>query len=74
MTDDMGREAIRIVLEGGPDRFPAEERTRYVAACEPRFKIQHYGGYEHFERDEDVTAAAGAVVVYRWVARTEIAE
>jgi hypothetical protein len=35
-------------------------------------KVEHYGGHEHFERD-DRTAGQNPVV-YRWTTRTRIAE
>jgi hypothetical protein len=61
-----------VVLEGGPagiaPRAVLDERP---LGDNDRLKIPHQGGYEHFERldGEGVDPA-----VYRWVARTKVAE
>jgi hypothetical protein len=67
---------VEAVLEGGPADMPATERRRRVIAGESRIKVQHYGGYEHFELDSENTGSADerAQHIYRWVARTCIAE
>jgi hypothetical protein len=57
---------VDVVLEGGPNDLPAEARKRRVPAGDQKVKVEHCGGYEHFER-----SGAG---VYRWTARTKIAE
>jgi hypothetical protein len=62
-------ELVDAVLEGAPDGFPAEWRHQRVAPTDVRIKLAHYGGYEHFERDD---SAAG--YVFRWIGRTAMAE
>jgi hypothetical protein len=67
--------AVDVVLEGGPADLPATARTRRAGADEYSIKVPHRGGYEHFERVPDTSAADRfAAVVYRWTARTRIAE
>lgn len=73
-------ETVAAVLEGGPADLPAAERSRRVAARDDKIKIAYLGGYEHFARlppSQSAAAAEGdqtAPVVYRWTARTLIAE
>jgi hypothetical protein len=64
-----------VVLEGGPagitpgavlDGRPLDDRDR--------LKIPHQGGYEHFERRPGDAADTADAAVYRWVARTKVAE
>jgi hypothetical protein len=61
---------IDVILEGGPVDFPEEFRNRRVPRTQDKVKVAYLGGYEHFERDP----AAGPVQVYRWTARTRVAE
>ncbi|MEH1125577.1 DUF5988 family protein [Micromonospora sp. CPCC 206061] len=59
-------------LEGGPNDFPDELRAhRGSDTDEYKIKVEHRGGYEHFERTDERDAEA---VVYRWTTRTRIAE
>lgn len=60
-------------LEGGPSDFPDELRAHCGASTDDDYKIkvEHRGGYEHFERTDEREAEA---VVYRWTTRTRIAE
>ncbi len=61
---------VWAVLEGGPSGLPEGLRQRREPTDEARIKVPYGAGYEHFERTpEPVTP-----VVYRWVARTRIAE
>lgn len=62
---------VNVLLEGGPQDFPERLRARAVPTLEPKIKVPHGAGYEHFERTEE---AADDVVIYRWTARTWIAE
>ena len=64
---------VDAVLDGGPVTLPDGLRTHCVASTDHKIKILHYGGYEHFERD-DSYAADGIPAVFRWTGRTEIAE
>jgi hypothetical protein len=63
---------VRAVLEGGPANLPHESRSLHISAAEEKIKIPHYGGYEHFEQSTE--SDADELLVYRWTARTEIAE
>jgi hypothetical protein len=61
----------RYVLEGGP----AGITPGAVPDGRDRLKIPHQGGYEHFERLDGAASDTGAdTAVYRWVARTKVAE
>ncbi|MGW4535955.1 DUF5988 family protein [Nocardia sp. NPDC004340] len=60
-------------LEGGPADLP----TRIVPLPPPgeEVKIQHRGGYEHFENSPGhIETPEGRLPVYLWCRRTEIAE
>jgi hypothetical protein len=64
-----------VRLEGGPADLPEELRARLTSDDEYKVKIRHGGGYEHFERtDERRALPDGEAVIYRWTARTRIAE
>jgi len=70
MSDDSDIQLVDAFLEGGPRDLPEAERRQRVTITQVKVKIAHLGGYEHFERsDDDATAT-----VYRWVARTRVAE
>jgi hypothetical protein len=66
---------VQAVLEGGPASIPEPLRTQLVSPDAGEIKIQHYGGYEHFERngksDHDSPPQRA---IFRWTMRTEIAE
>ena len=48
------------LLEGGPSDIPIEQRERPVGIEDGKIKLQHYGGYEYFERtDEDTGEVDG---------------
>jgi hypothetical protein len=65
-------DTVSVLLLGGPATFPDNLRRRRCPAEEAKVKVEHYGGHEHFERD-DRTAGQNPVV-YRWTTRTRIAE
>lgn len=71
-------EPVDVMLTGGPVDLP--DRRRRVPEAEYKIKVPHLGGYEHFERTEELArqeALAGQpdqVRVYRWTMRTQIAE
>jgi hypothetical protein len=67
-------ETIDAVLEGGPLDLPEQERRRRTTPDDSTIKIMHRGGYEHFTKDADARAGAPGPAVYRWTARTKIAE
>jgi Family of unknown function (DUF5988) len=80
-TDDGGAQVTEqlqvpvIRLEGGPGDFPEELRVHHGQTGDDRIKIEHRGGYEHFERtDEHVEPGHGPAIVFRWTERTRIAE
>jgi hypothetical protein len=62
----------RAVLEGGPADLP--QRIVPIAAPGAELKLPHLGGYEHFRattRERDTPE--GALPVYEWFERTEVA-
>lgn len=65
---------MEIVLTGGPSDLPPTARTLRVRPTENKVKIAHRGGYEHFERDPTPQPTCTAPIVYRWTARTRVAE
>lgn len=67
MTDV--QQLVTVDLRGGPANFPEELRHPRVLPTEDRLKISYYGGYEHFERDQE-----SGNVVYQWIGRTRVAE
>ncbi|TDP96604.1 DUF5988 family protein [Labedaea rhizosphaerae] len=61
-----------VVLEGGPAGItPGAVPDGHRLDDRDRLKIPHQGGYEHFERQQ---GEAADTAVYRWVARTKVAE
>ncbi|MFH0521306.1 DUF5988 family protein [Streptomyces sp. M41] len=63
----------KVFLEGGPEDLP--ERIVGAPSPGPDVKIKLRGGYEHFRpttRRENTEQ--GALPVYEWWERTEIAE
>jgi Family of unknown function (DUF5988) len=66
-TDLTSTAVQRAVLEGGPADLPEGDRQGWIEADEYRIKVPYGGGYEHYER-------TGVSHVYRWVARTKVAE
>nr|BAQ21959.1 hypothetical protein [Streptomyces versipellis] len=75
VSESADSKIFEIVLVGGPEEIPEEERFRRAAVLPEKVKIMYYGGYEHFVC-EDPESAAGAEgpLVFKWVMRTEIAE
>jgi len=68
-----GERSVDAILEGGPVDLPAKLRKLRAVSAGEKIKVEHHGGYEHFERDEEPDGDAGPVV-FRWIARTRIAE
>jgi hypothetical protein len=67
--------SVRAVLEGGPSSIPIASRVQIVGLQDEKIKLQHCGGYEHFERTSELnTSAAHQDAVFRWTTRTEMAE
>ncbi|MFD2767398.1 DUF5988 family protein [Micromonospora eburnea] len=68
-------ETVEIILEGGPADLTKVQRVVRADSLTQRIKIVRLGGYEHFERDPHTpTPPDDARVVFRWTARTRIAE
>lgn len=65
---------LEAVLHGGPSSLAPEQRLVSVPTGQDTVKVEHYGGYEHFQRDEAGAAQDGGRVDYRWVCRTRMAE
>jgi hypothetical protein len=65
-------ELINVRLEGGPTALPVDHRVLQVATTDSKIKVQHDGGYEHFELTDE--SHPEDHVVYRWTSRTRIAE
>jgi hypothetical protein len=73
MTQEMAPKSfVRAMLEGGPANLPHESRNLLIGAAEEMIKVSHYGGYEHFKRSTE--SDTDEPLVFRWSARTEIAE
>ncbi|MFV2112547.1 DUF5988 family protein [Micromonospora sp. LOL_025] len=65
---------VDVVLEGGPADLPPGRRLLKAVAAGERVKIEHYGGYEHFERQTGADPADDGAIAFRWTMRTRIAE
>jgi len=66
---------MTAALEGGPSDLPAASRLVRVGGSPEKIKVEHLGGYEHFERTGKSYDPEGeGRVVYRWILRTRIAE
>ncbi|MEH1102317.1 DUF5988 family protein [Micromonospora sp. CPCC 205561] len=65
---------VDVVLEGGPADLPPERRLLKAVAAGERVKIEHYGGYEHFERQTGADPADDGPIAFRRTMRTRIAE
>jgi hypothetical protein len=64
--------SVLAVLEGGPTTLSDVARTQIVSAFTEKIKIPHYGGYEHFERTNELEE--NSHIIFRWRMRTEVAE
>lgn len=73
VVDPARRDVVDVVLEGGPADLPAELRTNHIDSTRTKIKVEHRGGYEHFERDGP-SASDSQPVVFRWTGRTRVAE
>lgn len=63
-------DVVEATLEGGPASLPPSQRRLRIAPSTEVVKVPHLGGYEHFARAE----CAGQTLVFRWSARTRVAE
>jgi hypothetical protein len=65
---------VRITLSGGPAELTVD-RSIPVTDLGRVLKIHHLGGYEHFAHDGECRTVDGCdIAVFRWTARTKIAE
>lgn len=75
-------ELINVSLQGGPEAIPRTVQVEKSRLEDGKLKIEHLGGYEHFERaasgdrPDDAHTAGSALMeeVFRWTLRTKIAE
>ncbi|MEU6467418.1 DUF5988 family protein [Streptomyces sp. NPDC046976] len=66
---------VDILLVGGPDDMRHSDRKRRAAIVDTKIKIEHCGGYEHFQMERGPGDLNGSSpVVFRWFMRTKIAE
>jgi hypothetical protein len=74
-------ELTSVSLQGGPDSIPRTVRVERSKLQDGKLKIEHLGGYEHFERtasERDPEGghhdSDGRSEIFRWTLRTKIAE
>jgi Family of unknown function (DUF5988) len=65
-------DTIEITLSGGPAEIGHTRRASAAELVERKIKVQHRGGYEHFEFAAG--PAGTAPVTFTWTMRTKIAE
>ncbi|BCB84560.1 DUF5988 family protein [Phytohabitans suffuscus] len=64
---------VEAALEGGPADLPPQLRRTRVTMDADVVKVPYLGGYEHFARVGAESPGSGHVL-FRWSARTRIAE
>jgi hypothetical protein len=68
-------ELVSVSLQGGPPSLPRSVRIESSKLQDGKIKIEHLGGYEHFERTDGVQNTDDRTSeVYAWTLRTKIAE
>jgi hypothetical protein len=75
-------ELISVSLQGGPDAIPRTVQVERSKLTDGKLKIEHLGGYEHFERADTGQRLVsgtpdgdpGPEETFRWTLRTKIAE
>ncbi|MDN3357931.1 DUF5988 family protein [Actinomadura sp. DC4] len=73
-------ELINVSLEGGPESIPRTVSVERSKFQDGKLKIEHLGGYEHFERavsgEGGVSGGPDGALpeIFRWTLRTKIAE
>jgi hypothetical protein len=74
-------ELINVSLQGGPEAIPRTVQVEKSKLEDGKLKIEHLGGYEHFERaaldhgpDGKRNPDTGLEEIFRWTLRTKIAE
>jgi hypothetical protein len=66
---------MKVLLTGGPDNFPDEQRVQFAASLTEKIKCRFGAGYEHFvHRGETDTKDGERLPAFEWTARTAIAE
>jgi hypothetical protein len=64
-----------VILVGGPQTIPPEQRIRYVPALDAKVKVPYLSGYEHFAPTGGRQVVEGNELgVFTWVGATRIAE
>lgn len=72
-------ELVDVLLQGGPEAIPRTIQVKKSELADGKLKIEHLGGYEHFERatghntDSD-THDPDLKETFQWTLRTKIAE
>jgi hypothetical protein len=66
-------ELVNVSLQGGPASIPRTVRVEKSKLQDGKLKIEHLGGYEHFER-ADVGKGGARLEIFHWTLRTKIAE
>jgi hypothetical protein len=75
--EDTAARMVDISLVGGPDDLPEDRRTLRLDTSDTpdKIKIEHYGGYQHFEPAEEPSEGTGqGPRIFRWTGFTKIAE
>jgi hypothetical protein len=75
-------ELISVSLQGGPESIPRTVSVERSKLEDGKLKIEHLGGYEHFERTISGQDSDGRLgdpdgtlpEIFRWTLRTKIAE
>jgi hypothetical protein len=66
---------ITVVLVGGPERLPENERIRRVPGDVDTIKVCFGAGHEHFcYHGERTTVGEEELPAFEWIRRTAIAE
>ncbi|MER7877763.1 DUF5988 family protein [Streptomyces malaysiensis] len=66
---------IKVLLVGGLPHLPLDERVQFATSLTEKIKYQFGSGYEHFVHQGDYATVDGEELpVFRWTARTAIAE
>lgn len=68
-------EMVEVSLTGGPEAIPRAVRVERRKVRDGRLKIEHRGGYEHFEcADGECPMKEDLLPIFHWKFRTKIAE
>ncbi|MFJ5265004.1 DUF5988 family protein [Streptomyces sp. NPDC088387] len=74
-SDVMTDHEPNIILRGGPDWLPEEERTRFESDLGEKLKVLIGNAYEHFVPTGETVEREGVRLrVFLWSRRTYVAE